>query len=54
MSPALPLHWIQTPFVFVMFTLSVHPVKPTEAKKAYLYKATKAILAEMQREMGML
>lgn len=41
MSPALPLHWIQTPFVFVMFTLSVHPVMPTEAKKACLSLAIK-------------
>ncbi len=41
MSRALPLHFMGSPFFLVMFMLSVHPVKLTEATetKSYLFLA---------------
>lgn len=41
MSRGLPLHCIQTPLVLVIFILSVHPVKLTEATKSCLFLAIK-------------
>lgn len=57
MSHALPLHCIQAPFVLVMFMLSVHPVKPTDAMETCLFLAIKQVKLfwlKMQKEMGQL